>query len=158
MAGRSQEGASGARLVAAVSVPGDTTGDQWAPTESPSFSSFRSILLGPSNNISVFKQLGGNGRATAAKERSGPYLDLLEKNFDEPKPPGSPLELETGNYGLAGMAVWRAPCPDVEPGRMRFEVLVGVVGEYPTRRFGQLPGAGGPAAPTRNLRQKNGAW
>ena len=114
-------------------------GTRWMPSASLPSWPFRSVILGPSDAITTFKPIGTELPVTAIG-REGVFFDLPEDGLDGPAPPGSPVRLQVGNYGLAGLVVWRR-VPDVQRGRRRFAIVA--VAKFPSRRQGQRDSAAG---------------
>ena len=107
---------------------------RWQQFGSTIISQSRTILFGPSDRVSMHRIfLADHSERTVQPDRvesqvnstakvdSGEYVDIPAANL-EPIPPGLPLKLETGNYGLSELMVLRE-LPIVEPGRKRFERL-----------------------------------
>jgi hypothetical protein len=134
-------------------------GIEWVSTVPGRFFQSHTILLGPSSSVSTYKRHdAGNSKGTVPHARvdsqAGLSAQVRPEEFDiaeadlERKPAGSLVDLDTGTYRLFGLLVLR-PLPVVEPGRQRFERLVGA-----TDPAYLAPGRGGVNGSMRSRAQQ----
>ncbi len=113
-----------------------SSGVEWVSAGPSEFFQSRTILIGPSALVSTYKRHDAeNSKRTpprtpadsqagqTAQIRPEEYVDIAEADLER-KPAGALVDFDAGTYRLFGLMVLRQ-LPAVEPGRQRFERLVG---------------------------------